>query len=164
MWYNNCLMSWCTRLISTLMEFCCSVWSQITNHLMIYQLALIKIKLLRRCGLISRDVLWCNITQNKPIHNIQHYGCPPWPDIEQLIISCLQENPTKRPTVSPTPPVMLLLLTTLQAQEVYDRLCTAELIGLKIVIPTHPELTVEAFTFRVMTTPLILLLHHVICL
>ena len=33
----------------------------------------------------------------------------------------------------------------------YNRLCTAELIGLKVVIPTHSELSVEAFAFRVMS-------------
>ena len=49
----------------------------------------------------------------------------------------------------------MLLLTTVQAQQVYDRLCTAELIGLKIVIPTHCELSVEAFTFRVMSHTLL---------
>ena len=33
----------------------------------------------------------------------------------------------------------------------YDRLCTAEMIGLKAVIPTHSELSVEAFAIRVMS-------------
>ena len=45
----------------------------------------------------------------------------------------------------------IAIIITVQAQQVYDRLCTAELIGLKVVIPTHSELSVEAFAFRVMS-------------
>uniref|UniRef100_A0A8C4R9Z0 non-specific serine/threonine protein kinase n=1 Tax=Eptatretus burgeri TaxID=7764 RepID=A0A8C4R9Z0_EPTBU len=41
-------------------------------------------------------------------------GCAPWPGVQQLISDCLQKHPQSRPT----------------AAQVYNRLCTKELLGL----------------------------------
>ena len=71
--------------------------------------------------------------QGHPIPDIEHYGCPPWPDMQELVRQCLQYSPQHRPT----------------AQEVFDYLCCTEFVSLRRVIPIHKGTRVEACTTRV---------------
>lgn len=71
--------------------------------------------------------------QGQPINDITHYGCLPWPDMQDLISHCLQFLPTHRPS----------------AQQVFDRLCSAEFVGLKRTIQVQYDHDVDAFAVRV---------------
>ena len=71
--------------------------------------------------------------QGHCIPDIEHYGCPPWPDMQELIRQCLQYSPQHRPS----------------AQEVFDYLCCTEFVSLRRVIPIHKETRVETCTTRV---------------
>ena len=77
---------------------------------------------------------YCLYYQGRPINDIEHYGCPPWPDMQDLINHCLQYNPNDRPT----------------AQQVFDRLCTTEFVSLKRTIQVECDHDTESlFTTRV---------------
>ena len=82
-------------------------------------------------------VLSSCLSQGRPINDIEHYGCPPWPDMQDLINHCLQFVSRLRPS----------------AQEVFDRLCSAEFVSLKRAIPVGHDRSVETFAIRVRTTP-----------
>ena len=72
--------------------------------------------------------------QGRPINDIEHYGCPPWPDMQDLINHCLQYNPNDRPT----------------AEQVFYRLCTNEFVSLKRTIQVECDPDIESvFTTRV---------------
>lgn len=71
--------------------------------------------------------------QGRPINDIEYYGVSPWPDMQDLIAHCLQQQPAERPS----------------AQEVFDRLCSSEFICLKRAIAVEHLHTVEAFVERV---------------
>ena len=72
-------------------------------------------------------------SQGRPINDIEYYGCPPWPDMQDLINHCLQYVPQDRPS----------------AQQVFDRLCSTEFVCLKRAIPVGRNSTLETFTTRV---------------
>ena len=57
--------------------------------------------------------------------------------MQDLISHCLQYESRERPT----------------AQNVFDRLCTAEFVGLKRAIPVERDHSVETFTIRVRREP-----------
>ena len=40
------------------------------------------------------------LLQGLPIRPVSHYGCPPWPDMQDLITDCLQYLTINRPKVS----------------------------------------------------------------
>jgi len=77
-----------------------------------------------------------SLSQGRPIDDIEHYGFPIWPDMQDLINHCLQYVAIMRPS----------------AQQVFDRLCSADFVSLKRAIPVEHDRSVETFTIRVRTT------------
>ena len=73
------------------------------------------------------------IVQGRPINDVDYYGCPPWPDMQDLINHCLQYVPTQRPST----------------QDMFERLCNSEFLALKRAFPVEREHSVETFAIRV---------------
>jgi leucine-rich repeat kinase 2 len=67
------------------------------------------------------------------IRDVEQYGCPPWPDMQELIKECLQYRPYNRPS----------------AQAIFEYLCDVDFVGLKKMIPVHKDTEIECSTTRV---------------
>ena len=109
------------------------------------------IKLLNRYSVYqpsSQNVVF--LLQGLPIRPVSHYGCPPLPDMQDLITDCLQYLTNNRPKVSRgVLTIVIISLNCLQAQEVFDRLCRPEFMALRQVIPAHEKWEIICFTIRV---------------
>lgn len=73
------------------------------------------------------------LVQGRPIKALEQYGCPPWPDMQDLVTHCLHYLPNQRPS----------------AQEVFDRLCVPEFICLKRAVQMAHDCNMETITIRV---------------
>ena len=84
--------------------------------------------------------------QGRPINDIDYYGCPTWPDMQDLINHCLQYTPDNRPS----------------AQEVFDRLCSTEFVSLKRAVQVEKDQPVQMFATRVSTGCVCVNIHIII--
>ncbi|XP_074645015.1 leucine-rich repeat serine/threonine-protein kinase 2-like [Tubulanus polymorphus] len=82
--------------------------------------------------LICRAELDAAVLEQRPINPITSKGQEPWPDMEDVIDTCLKEDPDKR----------------LTAAEVYDCLNCAEVVSLKRVMYVSKDLAVECIAVR----------------
>ena len=71
--------------------------------------------------------------QGHTIPDIQQFGRPLWPDVQELIQQCLQYKPQHRPS----------------AQEIFDHFCWIAFVGLKRVYPIYKGSRMEACITRV---------------
>ncbi|XP_071082435.1 leucine-rich repeat serine/threonine-protein kinase 2-like [Haliotis cracherodii] len=74
------------------------------------------------------------VAENRPVPAITQRGQSPWPDMQDVIMQCLQQIPDHRPSSS----------------ELVERLSSAELFCLKDVIPVSVGTTVECMAHQVL--------------
>ncbi|XP_048584779.1 leucine-rich repeat serine/threonine-protein kinase 2 isoform X2 [Nematostella vectensis] len=79
-----------------------------------------------------RSELDAAVVQGRMVEPITDSGCPPWPDVSDMIEHLLEPRPDLRPT----------------AQEVFERLYTAELVCLKRDVVVCKGQTVECMAVR----------------